>query len=173
MCQRLGIAQALMNDPELVFLDEPTSGLDPIGRRLVRDLILELKAQGRTVFFSTHILSDAETLCDRVALLRAGRLTSVGRLDEILAQETSSVEVLLSGGDAEALARLVVGVRERKLMGERHKLEVEEASLGSVLEAALRAGARILTVQPVRQSLEDYFVKEMGTLPSPAWPFAD
>lgn len=174
MCQRLGIAQALMNDPELVFLDEPMSGLDPIGRRLVRDLILELKAQGRTVFFSTHILSDAETLCDRVALLRAGRLTSVGRLDEILAQQSAShVEVVLSGGDVEALARIVAGVRERKLMGERQKLEVEEASLGSVLDAALRAGARILAVQPVRQSLEDYFVKEMGSLPSPAWPFAD
>src|SRR5262245_33404573 len=99
MCQRLGIAQALLNDPELVFLDEPMSGLDPVGRRLVRELILELRARGRTIFFSTHILSDAEALCDRVALMRSGRLVSIGRLDQILDQGISGVEVLLSGGD--------------------------------------------------------------------------
>lgn len=173
MCQRLGIAQALMNDPELVILDEPMSGLDPIGRRLVRDLILELKAQGRTVFFSTHILSDAEALCDRVALLRAGRLVSVGRLDEILSHDVSHVEVLLSGGDASALERISVGVRGRSVMGERQKLEVDEASLGVVLDGVLRAGARVLSVQPVRQSLEDYFMKEMTATPSPTWPLTD
>ncbi len=173
MCQRLGIAQALMNDPELVFLDEPMSGLDPIGRRLVRDLILELKAQGRTVFFSTHILSDAETLCDRVALLRSGRLLSVGRLDEILNQDVSHFEVLLSGGDAAALERIASGVRERMALGERVKLDVDESALGQILAVALQSGARILSVQPVRQSLEDYFMKEMAATPSQAWPLLD
>ena len=84
MLQRAGLAQALVNDPELLFLDEPMSGLDPIGRRLVRDLILELRRAGKTVLFSTHILSDAETLCDRVAVLRAGRLVKVGSLGELL-----------------------------------------------------------------------------------------
>src|SRR6266568_999135 len=84
MLQRAGLAQALLNDPELVFLDEPMSGLDPIGRHMVKEVILDLRSRGRTVFFSTHILADAESLCDRVALLRDGRLVTIGRLDEIL-----------------------------------------------------------------------------------------
>lgn len=172
MSQRLGIAQALMNDPELVFLDEPMSGLDPFGRRLVRDLILELKEKGRTVFFSTHILSDAESLCDRVALLRSGRLLNVGRLDEILDQTVSNVEILLSGGDGAVLDALGT-VRQRQRMGERRRLEVDEAALASVLEGALRAGARVLSVQPVRQSLEDFFMKEMSASAPGTWPLQD
>ena len=173
MSQRLGLAQALINEPELLFMDEPMSGLDPIGRRLVRDLILELKAQGRTVFFSTHILSDAEALCDRVALLRGGKLASVGRLDEILDHGISHVEVLLSGGNAAELDRCVEGVRQSRILGERRRLEVDEDAVVPVLEAALHAGARILSVQPVRQSLEDYFMKEMTASPHGAWPLAD
>ncbi len=172
MCQRLGIAQALVNEPELVFLDEPMSGLDPIGRRLVRDLILELRDKGCTVFFSTHILSDAEALCDRVALLRSGRLVSVGRLDEILDQGVSHVEVLLSGGADAELGRLGAGIRQQRI-GERRRLEVEEAALMPVLETVLRSGARVLSVQPVRQSLEDYFMKEMADSPSEKWPLGD
>jgi len=161
MVQRMGIAQALMNDPEVVFLDEPMSGLDPIGRRMVRDIILGLKKDGKTVFFSTHILSDAETLCDRVALLRSGRLLKVGRLDEILEQKISHVEVLLSGGVADFDA-LPSGVLARQPIGERWRLEVEEAALAPVLTAVTAGGARVLAVHPIRQSLEDYFVKEMG-----------
>jgi ABC-2 type transport system ATP-binding protein len=161
MIQRLGLAQALINEPELVLLDEPMSGLDPIGRRMVRDIILGLKKQGTTVFFSTHILSDAETLCDRVGLLRSGQLLKLGRLDEILDQSISHVEVLLSGS-ASALDGLPNGVLSRQPIGERWRLEVDEAALLPVLNAAAAAGARILSVQPVRQSLEDYFVKEMG-----------
>jgi ABC-2 type transport system ATP-binding protein len=173
MCQRLGIAQALINDPELVFLDEPMSGLDPFGRRLVCDLILELKTKGRTVFFSTHILSDAESLCDRVALLRSGRLLSVGRLDEILQQSVSEVEILLSGGESAAIEALGPGVRQRQRMSERCRLVVDETALAAVLEGALRAGARVLAVQPVRQSLEDFFMKEMSASPPGAWPLQD
>lgn len=161
MVQRVGLAQALINDPELIILDEPMSGLDPIGRRLVRNVILDLKRQGRTIFFSTHILSDAETLCDRVALIRSGRLLKVGRLDEILAQEVSHVEVLLSGGRLDALSALP-GVRAREALGERHRLEVDEGSLMSVLQSASAAGARVLSVTPVRQSLEEYFFQQMG-----------
>jgi ABC-2 type transport system ATP-binding protein len=164
MAQRLGIAQALVNDPELVFLDEPMSGLDPIGRRLVRDIIVGLREQGKTVFFSTHILSDAETLCDRVALIKAGRLASVGRLDEILSQDVSHLEVLLSGGDASILGG-IPGIRARRSMGERSRLEIDEGSLVGVLQSATAAGARVLSVNPIRQSLEDYFVKEMGEAP--------
>jgi len=161
MMQRIGLAQALMNDPEVVFLDEPMSGLDPIGRRMVRDLILGLRKQGKTIFFSTHILPDAETLCDRVALIRGGRLLKVGRLDEILGQDTSQVEVLVSGG---CLDGLPAGA-QRQAIGERWRLEVAEADLAPLLSAVAAGGARILSVQRIRQSLEDYFLEQMG-LPS-------
>ena len=161
MLQRAGLAQALLNDPELVFLDEPMSGLDPIGRHMVKDVILDLRSRGRTVFFSTHILADAESLCDRVALVRGGRLVTVGRLDEILRIDVSHLEVLVSGVDAAVLDRLP-GLKGRRALGERWTLEVEEKSLGPVVMAVQQAGGRVLSVQPVRESLEDYFVREMG-----------
>ncbi len=159
MVQRAGLAQALVNDPELVILDEPMSGLDPIGRRLVRDLILGLRRAGKTVFFSTHILSDAETLCDRVGVLRAGRLVKVGTLGEILRLDVHHMEVLVSGlaPDAPGLE----GAR-REPVGERLRLEVEEGDLGRTVAAVEAAGGRVLSVQPVRQTLEDYFFREMG-----------
>src|SRR6187399_2582010 len=97
MIQRVGLAQALINDPEVVFLDEPMSGLDPLGRRDVRQLILRLRDEGRTVFFSSHILSDAETLCSRVAILAKGRLMATGRLSEMLAFRTQGWEVIVDG----------------------------------------------------------------------------
>lgn len=173
MLQRVGLAQALMNDPELVILDEPMSGLDPLGRRLVRDIILDLRRAGKTVVFSTHILSDAETLCDRVALIRSGSLVKVGRLDEILSQEISHMEVLLSGGNADVLASLE-GVQSRAELGERHRLEVAETALMGVLQAATGAGARVLSVTPVRQSLEEYFFQHMGdTARESPWSLED
>lgn len=163
MLQRLGLAQALVNDPEIVFLDEPMSGLDPLGRRLVRDLVLELKAAGKTIFFSTHILPDAEALCDRVALLRGGRLLQVGRLDEILKVDVNYVEVLASGGQAPPDARpQPEGVRGLRVLGERWRFDVDEARLLPALEWVRAGGARILAVQPVRQSLEDYFFQQLG-----------
>jgi ABC-2 type transport system ATP-binding protein len=172
MGQRLGLAQALINDPELLILDEPMSGLDPIGRRLVRDVILKLKQEGRTVFFSTHILPDAETLCDRVALLRAGRLVKAGRLDEILGrEETHQLEILVSGG---SLAGLPAAARPGDRMGERARLVIDETELVAAIEALCRGGSRILSVQPVRPSLEDYFMKEMGQGPVEApWTVLD
>lgn len=169
MVQRLGLAQALLNDPALVILDEPMSGLDPIGRRLVRHLILELKEQGKTVFFSTHILSDAETLCDRVALLRTGRLLQVGRLDDILALDVSHLEVLSSGLAADALARLGDAVKGHRLLGERVVLEVAEEGLAQVIQAIEAGGGRVRSVQAVRQSLEDYFFAQMGESRRDPW----
>ena len=162
MLQRLGLAQALINDPEIVFLDEPMSGLDPIGRHLVRGIILGLKQRGKTVFFSTHILSDAETLCDRVALLRRGELLKVGRLDEILGIEVEHMEVMATGMGAEVLAGAPAGVREIRAIGERWCFETEERVLGAVVRWVEAAGGRILSVYPVRQSLEEYFFKEMA-----------
>jgi ABC-2 type transport system ATP-binding protein len=159
MLQRAGLAQALLNDPDLLILDEPMSGLDPIGRRLVRDLILEQRALGKTVLFSTHILSDAETLCDRVAVLRAGRLVKVGPLGELLRLDVEHVEVLVSGIAAE-VPGLHPSVRSRRV-GDRLRLEVAEGGLSPVVAAVEAAGGRVLSVQPVRKSLEDYFFEEM------------
>jgi ABC-2 type transport system ATP-binding protein len=159
MVQRVGLAQALINDPEFLLLDEPMSGLDPLGRRLVRDLILDQRRAGKTVLFSTHILSDAEALCDRVAVLRGGRLLRVGALGEMLRPDASHLEVLIAAppGGLGALA----GERRRDVVGDRIRLEVEEGSLGEAISAAQAAGAHVLGVQPVRATLEDYFVREM------------
>ena len=160
MVQRAGLAQALMNDPELVVLDEPMSGLDPLGRRLVRDIILDLQKQGKTVLFSTHILPDAETLCDRIAILRGGRLLDVGRLADILTLDVAHMEVLVSGVDPGVLR--LTGVHEVHPVGERHRLHVDEKALGGVIRGIEQGGGRVLGVQPVRQSLEDYFLREMA-----------
>src|SRR5690348_5620486 len=98
MLQRIGFAQALINDPELVVLDEPMSGLDPIGRKEIRDLILRLKETGKTIFFSSHILHDAELLCDRVSILVKGRLVAIGRITDLLgAASMQSIEVVVEG----------------------------------------------------------------------------
>lgn len=172
MVQRAGLAQALINDPQLVFLDEPMSGLDPVGRRMVSNLILDLKRTGKTVFFSTHILSDAETLCDRVALLKDGRMLQVGRLDEILKLDVSHLEVLVTGVDTARLEELPAGVG-RHPVGERWGLEVPEGSLGTVVRGVEQAGGRILSVHPVRQSLEDYFFKELAIETEGSWTLED
>ena len=160
MLQRAGIAQALINDPTLVIFDEPMSGLDPIGRHLVRALILDLKKAGKTVFFSTHILSDAESLCDRVALLAGGKLIKIGAIADILRLDVQHFEVLLARHAADLSARLPGGVVAHAA-GERTRLDVPEAALHPVLEIARESGARVLSVQPVRQSLEEYFVDQM------------
>jgi len=160
MVQRAGLAQALVNDPELVILDEPMSGLDPIGRRLVRDLILGLRRAGKTVFFSTHILSDAETLCDRVGVLRAGRLVKAGTLGELLQLDVQHMEMLVSGLAPDAPGPWA---GRREAVGERLRLEVDERDLGQAVAAVESAGGRVLSVQPVRQTLEDYFFREMGS----------
>jgi ABC-2 type transport system ATP-binding protein len=160
MLQRLGLAQALVNDPDLVVLDEPMSGLDPLGRRLVRDLILDLKRRGKTVFFSTHILSDAETLCDRVAVVDRGRLIDTGSLDRILDIGVSHLELLVQGVDASTLE--LAGLRRTERLGDRWRLEVDEGALGRAVAWVEQARGRVLGVQTVRMSLEDYFLKEVG-----------
>jgi ABC-2 type transport system ATP-binding protein len=162
MQQRAALAQALMGDPELVFLDEPMSGLDPLGRRLVRELILDLRREGRTVFFSTHILGDAETLCDQVALLSRGRLLAVGALDAILQVEVEHHDVLVTGVNREQLRALPEGCRLVHDLGERLSLAVPEQLLARALALVADAGGKVLHVQPVRQSLEDYFVREVA-----------
>jgi ABC-2 type transport system ATP-binding protein len=163
MLQRVGIAQALINDPDLVFLDEPMLGLDPVGRREVRDLIVELRGRGKTVCFSTHILSDVETLCDRVAILNRGRLHGVGTVDEILKMEIKASEVLVGRPSAELQAALERAGDNVRLIGDKLHLMVPEERLFAVLDAVRQHGGRLLAVNPVRSSLEDYFFEAFGT----------
>jgi ABC-2 type transport system ATP-binding protein len=162
MVQRVGVAQALINDPEVIFLDEPMSGLDPLGRREVRDLILQLKREGKTIFFSTHILSDAETLCDRVAILNQGRLQGCGNLREILRLGVDATEVVVEDLGAELPGELTRYTRSVVRTGERIRLEVtREADVATVLDILLRQGAKIVSLNPVKMSLEDYFMTQM------------
>ena len=157
MLQRVGIAQAILHDPQVVFLDEPMSGLDPVGRREVRDIILELKNQGRTIFFSTHILSDAEMLCDRVAVLLGGKLQGVGAPREIVSMEVQGMEILF---ELRAGTALPPKLLERAThTGERYRIVVPEAEVYAALEQLRNCEARILSVTPLRPSLEDYFLK--------------
>jgi ABC-2 type transport system ATP-binding protein len=160
MQQRVGIAQAILHDPQVVFLDEPMSGLDPLGRREVRDIILGLKRQGRTVFFSTHILSDAEVLCDRVAVLVGGKLQGVGAPGEIVSMEVLGMEILLELREGRLLPQVFIDRVKRT--GNRYHLEVQEAELYETLERLRNCDARILSVTPLRPSLEDYFIKLVG-----------
>jgi ABC-2 type transport system ATP-binding protein len=156
MLQRVGLAQAILHDPQVVILDEPMSGLDPIGRREVRDIILELKRDGRTVLFSTHILSDAEMLCDRVAVIVAGKLRGVGAPEEIVGMKAHAMEILfeLTGQAASAAAVLAKATKT----GDRYRLQISEDELYAALEQLRNAGAKILSVTQVKASLEEYFM---------------
>jgi len=158
MTQRLGLAQAIQHDPELVILDEPMSGLDPVGRREVRDLILAQREAGKTVFFSSHILQDAEMLCDRVAIVFKGRLRAVGKLDELVSRDAKWIEVSVRG----AVPSGVPGVRTPAPDGTT-LIRVEDVpSLTKLLAAVPAAGAEVLSVWPRRESLEDLFLREIG-----------
>ncbi len=162
MLQRVGLAAALVHEPDLLVLDEPMSGLDPIGRKEVRDLLVEEKSRGRTVFFSTHILSDVEMLCDRVCILKKGQVVVAGSLSDLLARDRRRSEVAIAGaGDAlrRALEPLAVSTRE---MGGTLVVELEgDAAVRAVVERAFAAGARLESVTPKRETLENLFVREV------------
>ena len=159
MLQRVGLAQALVNDPEIVFLDEPMSGLDPVGRREVRDLIAALRTEGKTVFMCSHILSDIEVLCDSVAILKQGRLANSGSLAELRERETSAVEIIAAGADAATLQaslsiKVVVTTTPSGL-----RIEVaDEKEVDQVIAALRKVNGKLVSVQPVRQSLEELFL---------------
>jgi ABC-2 type transport system ATP-binding protein len=156
MLQRVGLAQAILHDPQVVILDEPMSGLDPIGRREVRDIILELKRDGRTVMFSTHILSDAEMLCDRVGVIVGGELRGVGAPGEIVGMKAHGMEILfeLAAGGASAAAIIAKATKT----GDRFRMQVSEDELYVALEQLRGVGAKILSVAQVKASLEEYFM---------------
>ena len=159
MLQRAGIAQAILHDPPVVFLDEPMSGLDPIGRREVRDIILDLKRKGRTIFFSTHILSDAEMLCDRVAVLVGGKLQGVGAPGEIVSLEIRAMEILFEAKEGRTPPSLTAHATQ---LGARFRVEVPDADLYSTLDQLRACGARVLSISPLRPTLEDYFFRLVG-----------
>ena len=166
MLQRVGIAQALINDPEVVFLDEPMTGLDPIGRHEVRDLVLQLREEKKTVFFSTHILSDAETLCDRIAILNKGQLEGCGELHDILSLGVSATEVILESPTEAVLNEVRPLVSSMVRTGDRVRLEIrEEANTEQVLAKAFQGKAKVVSLNPVKMSLEDYFLSKVKTNP--------
>ena len=166
MVQRVGIAQALLNDPDVIFLDEPMSGLDPLGRRDIRTLILELRDQGRTIFFSSHILTDAETLCSRVGIVVGGRLAAAGLLSDMLAFEVRGWELVVSRLSPEALARVRrVARRVTEISAGRYALELSlDHPPERVLADLTAGGARLVSLNPVRETLEEFFVRRVAEM---------
>ncbi len=165
MLQRVGLAQSLINDPEIVFLDEPMSGLDPIGRREVRELIASLREKGTTVFMSTHILSDIEALCDEVAILRGGRLAASGDLNELLTKSggSRSLEISVQGVDGEAIRDQIEFIAGASISPEASGAVIQvldESDVEAVLRITREAGGRLVSVHAVKQSLEELFVRE-------------
>ena len=165
MLQRVGLAQSLINDPEIVFLDEPMSGLDPVGRREIRELIAGLREKGVTVFMSTHILSDIEALCDEVAILRNGKLAASGNLSELLATsgEQRILEISVQGVAADAIREQIEFIAGATISAEATGAIIQildESDIDAVLTITRNAGGHLISVQPVKQSLEELFVKE-------------
>jgi ABC-2 type transport system ATP-binding protein len=169
MLQRVGIAQALINEPEIVFLDEPMSGLDPLGRRDIRQLILSLRQRGCTVFFSSHVLSDAEALCSRVAILVRGRLAAEGALSELLADRARGWELVVTGMTESVLerARALGQITGSVALGPgRYTLQAAASSAPERLVADLAGcGVRVVSLNPVSDTLEDLFVRHAGAAP--------
>ena len=165
MLQRVGLAQSLINEPEIVFMDEPMSGLDPIGRREVRELIAELREKGTTIFMSTHILSDIEALCDRVAIMRNGKLAATGKLDDLLMQsgETQSFEINVKNISAESLKISISTIEGATVTGKANGANIhvlEESDIEKVLQEMKKVGGNLVSIQPVKQSLEELFVEK-------------
>jgi ABC-2 type transport system ATP-binding protein len=163
MLQRIGIAQALINDPELVVLDEPMSGLDPIGRKEIRDLILRLKETGKTIFFSSHILHDAEMLCDRVSILVKGRLVAMGCVSDLVgAASTQSIEALVEGLGAEGLSQVKPFTEKITVSGDRALLVLNgQPQVDGVLDRIRAMKAKLISLTPQNSSLEDLFMRQV------------
>ncbi len=165
MLQRVGLAQSLIGEPEIVFMDEPMSGLDPIGRREVRELIAELRTKGTTVFMSTHILSDVEALCDEVAILRKGKLAATGNLEDLLASqgENQSFEINLKGIPAKVLSVELSGLNGLYVIDKTNAVTVQtldDNDIEKILSIARQNGGRLISVQSIKQSLEELFVEQ-------------
>jgi len=159
MLQRVGIAQAVLHEPEIVFLDEPMSGLDPVGRREIRDFIQSLNREGKTVFFSTHILSDAEALCHRVAVLNRGELRGVEVIEELVSRNRGRVEVVWEGPSAVPSAQGLGA--ECNVAAEMVRATLDESRLQELLDILKARSLRLVSVNPVGASLEEYFLQKL------------
>jgi len=159
MLQRVGIAQAILHEPKVVFFDEPMSGLDPMGRREVRDLMEQLKAEGKTVFFSTHILSDAEALCDRVAVIHLGELRAVGAVADLTSGVQGKVEIIWEGTSVPASVKALGA--ECHITGDTVRAVLPEQSQDLALDVLRRERLRLVSLVPVRTTLEQYFVEKL------------
>ena len=164
MVTRVGLAQALVTDPQLLLLDEPMSGLDPIGRREIRDLIMQMKEEKKTIFFCSHILADVEMLCDRIAILNKGKLMKVGTVMEILSSGQSKYTLSLEMPAGDTLDTLKsMAEKWEEVSGLVHITASSQESAQQILEKATAAKARIVEYRPERGTLEDYFVREVGS----------
>jgi ABC-2 type transport system ATP-binding protein len=166
MLQRVGLAQAILNDPDVLFLDEPMSGLDPLGRRDVRALMLELRDQGRTIFFSSHILADAEALCSQVAIVAKGRLAAAGSLADLGEFAVHGWELVMSGVPSAALDRVRSRVRRvTSIAGDRYVMDLPpDGRPEELLRELSGAGATLVSLNPVRETLEDVFVRRVAEM---------
>ena len=162
MNQRIGLAQALLSDPKLVILDEPQSGLDPLGRKEVRDIILRLKQEGRTVVFSSHILSDAEMICDRVGILFKGELIDVGSMSELLSAKVMEYELVVAGLTGAQYRDLAKGAARHIESGDRMLLGfAEEAGAQESIRRTMEWGGRVVSLMPRTETLEQYFIRQV------------
>lgn len=162
MLQRIGIAQALINDPKLVILDEPMSGLDPIGRKEVRDIILDLKDEGKTIFFSSHILSDVEMICDRVAIISQGQIIQTGVLEEMLASTVKAVEIVVKGLTEAGFQELMSHWYKVTYSHDKTLIQVnKEADIEDVLKTVKAHNGKVISIVPHKSSLEDLFMKHV------------
>jgi ABC-2 type transport system ATP-binding protein len=159
MLQRVGVAQALIHDPKVVFLDEPMSGLDPLGRKEIRDVILSLRDAGKTIFMNTHILPDVEMICDRVAIIVKGVIRHQGRIEDVLPDTDNSAAVVVAGLPSEVAERIEANFDvELRGLGERVELIGGSKLMQKLLGIVLESGAEVISLTPHRKSLEDVFM---------------
>jgi len=158
MLQRIGIAQALIHDPQFLVLDEPMSGLDPIGRKEIRELILKLASEGRTIFFSTHIVPDVEAICNRVALIKKGKIVKIGSMEELLYSGQIQTEVNWSGVKPEILLQQSGFQFQKEIAGGYRGIISTQEAVNQILGMLIGAGGKIHSVSPIRHSLEDLFL---------------
>src|SRR5271168_4503620 len=161
MLQRVGLAQAILHDPKLVFLDEPMSGLDPMGRREVRDMIQQLRSEGKTVFFSTHILSDAEALCDRVGVINQGELRGVGAVAQLTSEKQGTIEIVFYTQAQKVPVGLIHLGAEARVSGDMVNAVLPEAQQEAALDVIRRERLKLISLTPVRSSLEEYYIQKL------------
>jgi ABC-2 type transport system ATP-binding protein len=161
MLQRIGIAQALVNDPKLVIFDEPQTGLDPIGRRDVRDILLRLKGEGKTVFFSSHIMHDVETVCEKIGIIIDGKIRDAGYINDLIAPKVLYQELIFRVDDIKSLATQGLDVRK---VGSDYVVKIEkEERLAELVQAIYAKRGLVLAITPHKENLESIFIKQVGT----------